>query len=84
MFEVEWLPSVERDLADLWIVAPDRAHVAAAADAIDAALRRDPFSIGEGRGGTTRIAFERPLAVLYDVHVPLQRVKVWDLWRWPS
>jgi len=64
---VLWLRSVEEDLATLWTNAPDRGEIAAAADAIDAALQRDPEALGESRGGVTRIAFHKPLAVLFDV-----------------
>lgn len=41
-YSVTWRPSAERDLADLWNAAPDRAEVTRAADAIDAALARGP------------------------------------------
>lgn len=46
-FTVEWLPSVEQDLADLWTSSSDRAEITAAANAIDAALQRDPLNVGE-------------------------------------
>jgi len=83
MFVVEWLPSVEQDLAGLWTTAPDRAAVTAAANAIDAALKRDPLAFGEARGGNTRIGFVASLAVLYDVDTDANSVTVWDVWRWP-
>jgi hypothetical protein len=83
-YTVEWLPSAEQELANLWNQAADRSEVAAAADAIDAALARDPLALGEARGGPTRIVFEVPLAVLFDVDVVARRVVVWDLWRWPA
>jgi len=80
---VEWLPSVEQDVADLWNRGPDRAAITAAANAIDAALERDPLARGESRGGATRIMFEPPLAVLFDVDSTRNHVTVWDIWRWP-
>lgn len=80
-FAVLWRPSTERDLADLWNNAPDRTDVTAAADALDAALSRDPLAVGESRGGTTRIAFEPPLAILFDVNLDDRKVVVWDVWR---
>jgi hypothetical protein len=82
-YTVEWLPSVQQDLADLWNNAPDRAAVAAAADAIDADLERDPLGTGEARAGVTRVVFLPPLTVLFDVDVSRRYVKVWDVWRWP-
>lgn len=82
-YTVEWLPSVEQELAALWNSAPDRSDIAAAANNIDAALARDPLTLGESRGGRTRIAFLTPLAVLFDVDTAARMVTVWDLWRWP-
>ncbi len=78
-----WLPSVEQDLADLWNNAPDRSDVADAADALDAELQRDPLGFGESRAGITRVAFQPPLAILFDVDAANQHVTVWDVWRWP-
>jgi hypothetical protein len=80
---VRWRPSVENDLAALWNHASDRGDIAAAADAIDAALERDPLALGESRGGDTRIAMIAPLVVLFDVDSAKRSVTVWDLWRWP-
>ena len=82
-YTVEWLPSAEEELADLWNNAADRKDVTAAADAIDADLSSDPLSLGESRAGRTRIVFHRPLAVLFDVDAAARKVIVWDLWRWP-
>src|SRR5262249_15812364 len=82
-YTVEWLPSAEQELAALWNSAPDRSEITAAADNIDRALARDPLTLGESRGARTRIAFETPLAVLFDVDAVGRMVTVWDLWRWP-
>jgi hypothetical protein len=70
-------PSAENDLAALWTSAPDRNAVAAAADAIDAALQQDPLSQGESRSGITRMMFQPPLAVCFDVYASERRVLVW-------
>jgi hypothetical protein len=80
-YTVEWLPTTLNTLADLWNNAPDRADVAAAADALDAVLERNPLHVGESRGGSTRLVFLPPLAALFDVHVPIRRVMVWRIWR---
>lgn len=66
-FTVLWRPVAEARLADLWLKSPNRAAIAAAADAIDALLQSDPLEQGESRDGTERIIFKSPLAVLYDV-----------------
>lgn len=82
-FTVVWVPSAERDLADLWNTASDRAKLSAAADAIDLSLAWDPLSQGEGREGTRRILLVDPLAVSFDVEVQDCRVTVLGIWRWP-
>jgi hypothetical protein len=78
---VTWLPSAERTLTDLWVNAPDRNAVAAAANRIDQDLERDPLSAGESRQGDTRIHIVEPLAVLFDVDPAQRTVTVWSVWR---
>jgi len=84
MYTVIWAPSAEQDLAEIWNNASDRAEVSAAANEIDAALALNPLNFGEARRGLTRVAFVKPLAVLFDVHEDQDRARVWDIWRWPS
>ncbi len=66
---VLWISSTENDLADLWMSAPDKAAVTAAANLIDQELAKNPLAVGEGRSGNSRILVEPPLAVEYDVIV---------------
>lgn len=66
-YTVTYKPSAEAELADLWINAPDRQAVTDAANRIDALLRTDPHNQGESRDEQTRLLFERPLAVLFEV-----------------
>ena len=82
-YTVEWLPTAEQTLADIWNNATDQSAVTAAADAIDAALARNPLSVGEAREGATRILFVEPLAVLFRVDVANRHVTVFDIWRYP-
>ena len=84
MSTVIWSPSAEQELAQIWNDASDRALVSEAANEIDAALARNPLNFGEARRGITRVAFVKPLAVLFDVHEDQVKVRVWDIWRWPS
>ncbi|CAN5577973.1 hypothetical protein BH10PLA2_BH10PLA2_08280 [soil metagenome] len=84
MYTVNWLPSAERELATLWNTASDRSAIAATADAIDNALARNPLAVGESRKENTRIAFEPPLVVVFDVNEAARHVVVWDVWRWPN
>lgn len=83
-FTVLWVPSAERDLADLWNNAPDRAAVTAAADTIDSLLARDPLSQGEAREGARRLLFVEPLAIYYDVDPGDRLVTVHAVWRWSA
>ncbi len=79
---VVWIPSTENDLANLWISAPDKAALAAAANIIDQELAKRPLDVGEARGGNSRILIEPPLAVEYDVLKEDCQVRVWHVWRW--
>jgi mRNA-degrading endonuclease RelE of RelBE toxin-antitoxin system len=81
IFAVEWSPSAERELTELWTNGPDRAAIQAAGDALDEALNKDPLGVGESRAGATRIAFHRPLAICFDVDVQQHKVLVWAVGR---
>ncbi len=85
-YTVTWKPSVKGRLADIWMTAPDRSAVTAAANSIDRLLRVDPLGRGESRSDTARILIVLPLAVVYEVdqddrlvqvlsvrHVPVRR-----------
>ena len=75
-YTVLWQPAAEEQLAALWTSAEDRNDVAAAADAIDARLRRNPLAEGESRGGVRRILFIPPLVALFVVDEPNRTVYV--------
>ncbi len=81
IFTVAYRPSATQQLAQLWNDAPDRAAMAAAANTIDADLRRDPFAKSESRSGDRRIKIEFPLAVYYDVSEEDALVTVYAVWR---
>jgi hypothetical protein len=81
-FTVDWRPSAEDELARLWVDHPDeRNEITAAAAALDATLRRDPLALGESRAGQSRITFEGPLAIAFDVFPEQNRVLVRAVWR---
>jgi hypothetical protein len=67
-FTVTYKPSAEQELADIWINAPDRQGVTDAANRLDYLLRTNPHNQGESRDDKTRITFERPLAVEFEIH----------------
>ena len=81
-YTVLWKPAAEQQLAQLWNEAADRAAVAAAADEIDAQLRRDPQTRGESRLPPMRILIVPPLAVNFMVKEDDRTVLVSDVWRW--
>ena len=80
-YTVTWKPSAEQDLARLWLAAADRQAVADAANRIDALLQTDAEQRGESRSGATRILFEPPLAVLFEVQAQAGQVEVLKVWR---
>jgi hypothetical protein len=80
-YTVTWTAIAEAHLAALWVNGPNRDAITAAANAIDAALARDPLAQGESRYGTTRFLFVPPLAVFFDVSPMDRLVFVRDVWR---
>jgi hypothetical protein len=80
IYTVAYKPSAEADLVDLWINAFDRQAVADAANRIDSLLRSDPHDQGETRDEQTRILFERPLAVQFEIHDADCLVEVLKVW----
>ncbi len=52
----------------MWINAPDRQAVTAAANRLDHLLRTDPHQQGEARDENIRVLVERPLAVQFEIH----------------
>jgi plasmid stabilization system protein ParE len=80
-YTVEWEPSAEADLAQIWNNVADRNAVTSSANAIDRLLQRDPYTLSQSRSPTTRILIMPPLAVFFEVDEPDQRVRVWAVGR---
>lgn len=80
-FTVTWTPTAIQKLADLWTTASDRADVTSAANAIDDALRLDPFSQSESRFGADRVMIVPPLSVYFNVSAEDHLVTVRTVWR---
>lgn len=80
-YTVIWLPDAERELAALWLNAPNRVIVTKAAAVIDQMLERDPENEGESRSNGRRILFASPLAVIYRVHRNERQVDVLHVWQ---
>ena len=79
-FTVVWASAAEKELASIWMTAPDRSVVAAMAAAIDAMLRAAPLEHGESRGGDRRILIQGNLAVIAEVLVEDRLVRVLAVW----
>lgn len=75
-YRVRWKRTAKDQLASIWISAADRASVTAAAQHIDALLQTNPATRGESRSGFRRILIMLPLAVVFKVHEPEQKVTV--------
>jgi hypothetical protein len=80
-YTVAWKSSAEQELARLWLNAPNRAAVTAAANRVDVLLGTDPHGQGESRWGATRVLFEGPLAVLFEIDEQDRFVDVLKVWR---
>lgn len=79
-FTVIWTPAAEQELAAIWLSAPDRSAVTAAANAIDWLLRRDPEAIGDQRFDTVRSLGVPPLGADYEVLLQDRLVYVLSVW----
>jgi hypothetical protein len=79
---VLWKPDAESDLTNLWLTASDKADVTAAANRIDARLRKDPLHTGEPRADD-RVYFDPPLGVLFTVDEMDRKVMIERVWRMP-
>ncbi len=64
---VVWIPSAEKELADIWLVAKLRDHVTAAVNAIDSALSDDAEKFGSPLAEGLFAINERPIRVLFEI-----------------
>jgi hypothetical protein len=80
-YRVFWAPHAEEQLERLLLEASDQSILAESARAIDRRLVTEPLAFGESRFDAVRIAFERPLAIHYEVHQDVETVIVYDVWR---
>ena len=80
-FSVLWTPAAERDLADIWLNAPDREAIRSAADTLDSLLRLDAHLRGESRHESLRILLAAPLGIDFDVDQENRTVWVLRVWR---
>lgn len=79
-YRVFWHPHAESQLARILASEAYQIRILAAARAIDRELGLAPLDFGESRFETVRIAFERPLAVLFEVQDDVRTVIVYEVW----
>ena len=80
-FRVFWAPYAEQQLEQILRRSVDQTRLVEAAYAIDQRLAKEPLAFGESRYDTVRIAFERPLAIQYEVLEDVATVIVYDVWQ---
>jgi plasmid stabilization system protein ParE len=65
-YTVVWLPTAQNELARIWLQAPDKQRVTAAANRIDQMLASAASSLGQAHGSRRRV-FIAPLEVIFQV-----------------
>ena len=83
MFTVDWLPNALAGLAAIWMIAPDRAAVTAAADTIDRLLAANPFVHGVPVSEGLYVIEVPPLRALFEVDATAGVVTVVSVNRLP-
>jgi hypothetical protein len=83
-YTVDWVPDAQDELADLWIVGPDRAAITRAQNEIDRRLASNPRGAGatEVAEGLWRMTVA-PLTVYYAVDDAQRLVEVSKVVRIP-
>ena len=78
MYTVFWRRSLLDHLADLYVAADvsERERMARGVEGLNRRLSREPYEVGESRGGRFRIAFLPLLAVVFEVNESEQLVRV--------
>ena len=82
MFSIYRNQSALVPLNEVWeqADAPLREAILQASHRIDQHLQTDPQEQGESRDGTTRILFDAPLAVTFEVDEPKRLVRILRAW----
>ena len=76
-YSVEFRADVQEELAYLLVGARDREYLSECVVRFDAALRDDPYAVGEGRDSRdARLLFEGGLTALYRVRPAERKVVV--------
>jgi hypothetical protein len=80
-YRVILVPSAEQELALAWLASNDRNAVTRAAHLLEQQLQTDPLHAGESRqSSVSRVAFESPLAIEFEVIEDDKKVRVLGVW----
>jgi hypothetical protein len=84
MFGVVWTNKALDELADIWVtVSPElRDRIESAMQRLDQSLRDDPNTVGESRNQNRRVAFDPPIAIIYQIDYSSQVVVVSHVWQY--
>jgi len=80
-FQVDWVPDVLGDLANIWRRATDRKAVTQAQAEIDRLLSRDPLRYGQHLAEGLYQLRVTPLQVTFTINYPLRHVEVTSIRR---
>ena len=80
-FTVVWRPVAEARLAEIWEQSANRRSVSDATNQIERQLQQRGDTVGESRTANTRVVFESPLGLLFEVHAEDQLVTVLSVWQ---
>jgi hypothetical protein len=79
-YTVRWTRKARlQQLAQVWLDAPDRNTVTAAANEVDRVLAADPAGVGESRAAGLRVLIVEPLIVGYMGDEDARRVIVFSV-----
>jgi len=80
-YTVIWNPEAEKELARIWMNAPDQQAVSNAADFIDSHLAKSPERLGTDLGDGDRYLEVSPLVMIFTIERDDCLVRVTDVWR---
>ena len=80
-FTVVWRPVAEARLAEIWEQSANRRSVSDAANQLERQLQQRGGTVGESRTANTRVVFESPSGLLFEVHAEDQLVTVLSVWQ---
>lgn len=82
-FTVTWTEEARNELCELFLAVTDRTELSRFVNALEMELARRPESLGESRGGHSRVIMESHFGVLFEVLPKDCLVKVFHIgWLW--